>query len=316
MPIQLPDTTQTTDTIRQALGDAIVDLVPARLGNPTSGQVAVSGVDRQGLVWVHGVGDDVQSAFTAVNALPFASRFLVYGLPILVRFRNERYIVEQLDAEIFGEFLSSYDGAHDQTPVFVDQIFYGTIHPNPSGADMTVLTIGAFYGDDRVPDTFSADFSTSPLDTSARAINVTTTNNRAIGVLIQLDASTGTLEYKQGAEFNASLSHKQAYDAGYYPTPDTDRFRLGWVRLVKGQTQITYSHILNAPSWFSSGGGVSGGVPIVTTEAYTVESNRRVLTYGDMTIQETTTVDGELRLLDGALVIDGALVNNGKVIVG
>mgnify|MGYP003563893483 CR=1 FL=1 len=284
MTITLPDNQKTSEAIRQALGDSIVDLIPARLGNPLTGQVIVSNTDRQGLVWVHGIGDDVASAYTAVNALPFANQYIIYGLPILVRYRNDRYVVEQLDAEIFGEFLSSYVGAHDQNPVYVDQILYGTIHPNPSSPNMQALTIGAFYGDDRVGDILTADFSSSPLDTSSNPIDVPTNNNRAIGVLVQLDASTGTLEYKQGAEFNASLTHKQAYDNGFYPTPDANRYRLGWIRLVKGQTAITYNEIMNAPTWFggSGGGGTVTSVGLALPSEFDVTGSP-VTSSGDLT---------------------------------
>jgi len=253
--IKLPDISQHGVGLEQSFGTLLRDLVPARIGNPTTFDTAITGTDRPGLYWIHGLGADVQSAYPAVNNLPFAREYFIYGLPVLVKKEINGYIVKELDFERFPQFFSGVTGVHDQIPVYISQLMYGTLQPDPGGFSMQALVIGAIYGRYRAKDVLSADFSASPLDTGGATINVPTSNNRALGVLVQQQASTGNLSYKQGAQFNAALTHAQAFDNGFYPVADSSRQRIGWIRLAAGMTRITHDHIYNAPQIYEGGSG-------------------------------------------------------------
>lgn len=259
MTLQLPDTTILKETLYQALDYSIAAKLPALIGNPVDNAVFVDGTDKDGLVWVHGIGEDASSAFPATNEL--AKSELVFGAPVIVQRQVNSWAIIGKDPQQTAKFWKGTN-ANDQQPVTVSQLMYGTLQPTPPTPSMQVLVIGAMYKQGgvsyRVPDQYTADFSTSPDDTTSTAIDIPTTNTKAIGVLIQLDATTGTLSYKQGAAFDANLSHAQAYDAGYYPAEDADRFRVGYVKLVKGMTTISYEHLYIVPELLTSGGGGGG----------------------------------------------------------
>ncbi len=121
MSIQLPQYRSFQDELGVAFGNNIADLIPARLGNPSTLEILVTGTDRDGLVYIHGLGDDPQSANTAVNNIPFASRFLSYDLPVLVKRETNGYVVKELDYTQWATFFKGVAN-HDQSPVTVSQM--------------------------------------------------------------------------------------------------------------------------------------------------------------------------------------------------
>lgn len=231
-------------TLRQIIGDALSRPIPALIGNPTTGAVYANTSLTQ--VFVHGTGEVPGGVTTAQLAL--SREEVRYGRPVLLRRTKNGYTVISVDAAPDAVYMADFVQDDSPRPVYVDNIIWGTLHLAPSGG-MRALVAGAFYGAERVKDQLTADFSTSPLDTSSNAIDIPTTPNRAIGVLVQVNATTGTLSYKQGAEFDAALSHAQAFDAGYYPDADSGRNRIGWLRLTYGMTAFTPAHLYNAPDW-------------------------------------------------------------------
>lgn len=252
MSIKIPDTAAYIKDTTDTFGTLLKDLIPARIGNPATSATKIDGTDRQGLYWIHGLGTDLQSAFPAVNNLPYAREYFIYGLPVLVKKEVNGYVIKEFDFERFPQFFDGVKGAHDQVPVYLSQLMYGTLQPDPTGYSMRACVIGAVYGLYRVKDTFTSYFDSSPLDTTGGTISIPTNNNRARGILVQVTAASGVVSYKQGAEFNAALTHGQAFDAGFYPAADANSQRLGWVRLVAGMTQITHAHIFNAPQIYET----------------------------------------------------------------
>lgn len=243
-------------TLRQIIGDALSRPIPALIGNPTTGAVYANASLTQ--VFVHGTGEVPGGVTTAQLAL--SREEVRYGRPVLLRRTKNGYTVISVDAAPDAVYMADFVQDDSPRPVYVDNIIWGTLHIAPSGG-MRALVAGAFYGAERVKDQLTADFSTSPLDTSSNAIDIPTTPNRAIGVLVQVNAATGTLSYKQGAEFDAALSHAQAWDAGYYPDADSERNRIGWLRLTYGMTAFAPAHLYNAPDWGASlpNSGVTAG---------------------------------------------------------
>lgn len=273
MSIKIPRIDKQAEELTATFGTVIQDPIPAHIGNPVTGETRVdpTSTDRDGQYYIHGLGKDLQSAYTAINNLPYAKEFFTYGLPVFVRKETNGYVISDFDHERQPTFFRSVKGVHDQVPVFLSQIFYGTLQPSPGGFTMQALVVGAVIGEDRVKDQLTADFSASPDDVNGDPIDVPTNNNRAIGVLVQVDPATNTISYKQGAEFNASLTHGQAFDAGYYPQPDSGKKRWGYVRLVAGMSAITYDHLYNAPELYETGGVLSvaatAGETLVATNA-------------------------------------------------
>jgi len=267
--IKIPDSRRHADKIIRAVGTNLAATRPARLGNPTDNSVEVEGADRDGLVWVHGLGANPQGAEPALNDA-IAPKNLIYGAPVRVKQDVNGLIIVSRDMEFWDRFFAGVSH-HDQNPVYISQIMYGTLQPDTPTKSMKALVIGAVYTQADtsyyVADQLTGDFSSGVLDTESNSITVPTTNTRAIGILVQLDVTTGTLSYKQGSEFDANLSHATAFTAGLYPDRDAERFRCGYIRLVKGMTAIGFEHLWVAPELYTAGGGSSGGATTITATA-------------------------------------------------
>lgn len=249
-----PPKTNIRRIIHHASGEALVEPTPAFLGDPSDNSVLIDGARREGLVWVHGLGAEPQSAYPAICDLP--DERLVFGAPVLVRQTANGLCIVARNPDHDAKFWKDAN-PHDQKPVYLSQIMYGTIHP--VFGTMKTLVIGAMYrtasGSFWVDDQETADFSASPLDTLGAAITVPTTNLQAKGVLVQVNPATGALSYKQGAVFDALWPHALAFQQGKYPQPDSERTRIGYVRLVAGMTTITYDHLWIVPDLYTSVGG-------------------------------------------------------------
>lgn len=200
---------------------------------------------------------DEPSALGTISKVGIPKEFLKTGQRIRVRKNasgNFEYIGLDTDtAEIFNE---GDVGSIDQTPISQSQFDFAVLQPYSA---LVATVKGAIYGDDAVIDLSTADFSASPLDTDSNPIDIPTTANRAIGVLVQLDPSSSTLSYKQSTQFNAAISLTTAYAQGLLPLRDTGKKRLGYLKLSNGIAQFDYGSVWTCPEWFPKIIEVTGG---------------------------------------------------------
>lgn len=235
-------------------GANFAESVAAYLGNPITGEIKVSSTDKKGLYWIFGLGSEPQSVFTAVNnGLPEDK--LYFGTPIYVYRGVNGYIIDRPNPDASPDFFDGAEARNDQMPVYMSNFYYGTTHPY--GTSLQLLVIGAQYDDDDVVDIITDDFVTGTVqDTLAANIVIPTTNNTAIGVLVQIDPTTETLSYKQSASYAATIKPRQAYRAGLLPTVDANRFRVAYFNLTYGMTAFTYGDIWSCPEFISSGDSI------------------------------------------------------------
>lgn len=289
---------QPTDIIQMAeahiamqFDDRAPALIKALIGNPAAPAIInITDSDKAGLVFVHGFGADPNSAYTAV-ATGLNANQLIYDQPVLLRRGKNGYTIIGLDPDNEGTFNDGVEVALDQNPVYINQIFYGNLHP--SQTDLTWLVVGGWYGDVWIDDQFTADFSTSPNDTSGNPIDVPTTNNQALLVMVQKDDATGSLSYKQSTEFNAAVSFKQLYKSGLFPITDADKVLIGYLQLTKGVSVSSYSATQNAPQWINN--PTAGLFPEPITGTYTIPAGF------SQTVGAVEIADG------GTLVVEGSL---------
>jgi hypothetical protein len=222
------------------------------------------------MVWLHGTGEDGQGVDMAINPDGVLPKRLIFGTPVRYTKRDGRYEVLGLDGLNALQYLAGVAVA-EQSQVELSQLNYGTLQPTQP-ASMRCIVRGAFYSQNDtlyyVADQYTADFSASPDDVDSNPIDIPTINATALAVLVQLDPTTGALSYKQGAEFDAELTHTQAFAAGYYPQRDALRFAIGYVKLVKGITTLTASHLWNAAEVLTAGGSGTLRVNLLENGAF------------------------------------------------
>lgn len=296
IPLDIRTLKQGTDALIERSGEHLVAPFGAILGHPETGDVAVTGVDKKGLYWIHSRGSEPGAVTTATSRIP--ARDLFRNAPVLVQSTTNGNVIIAIDPDSGGEFFDGFDDRNDQSPVKLNQLFYGTLHPDASV--LRLLVIGAMYDENWVADQYTGDFATGTVqDTTPANIVIPTANNRAIGVLIQIDPTDGTLEYKQSSEFNAALSLPQAQSAGLLPATDSRRLRIGFLKLIAGMAApFTYDQIWSVPSFITSPG--AGGAMFSQTADKTVAN----------TTTETTlfgTGEGSATLAADALVV-GSIV--------
>lgn len=246
---RLPSLNRFEQQLGRLLGDSLRKPKAVRLGNPETGELFVS--DDTSLVYISGYGDESDGISTMPRA-GIPREYLKLNQTITVKKQKNAYAYVGIDIDTGGLFNEGIEDQHDQSPISISQLDFGTLQPY---SGMVAVVKGMLYGDDAVIDLLTADFSASPNDTLSNPINIPTNNNRAIGVLVQLDATTSTLSYKQSAEFNASLSLAQAYDSGLLPLRDEDLWRIGYVRLIAGITSLDNSTIWTCPEFLTAPGG-------------------------------------------------------------
>lgn len=221
-----------------------------RLGNAETGEIFVPDTDNA-RVWISGFGSE-SGELSTIPKIGIGKEFMVFGQPIKVRKNaSGNYEYVGIDTNIAESYNAGDEGNHNQTLVDVSQLDFGTLKPY---SGLVAVVKGAIYGDYAVTDLSTADFSASPLDTLAAAIDIPTTANRAIGVLVQLDAATSTLSYKQSAEFDGGLSLSEAYKQNLLPLRDTGLWRIGYLKLSNGVTAFSNSNIWSFPEFFGESG--------------------------------------------------------------
>ena len=254
---------QGTDALIERSGRHLTAPYSAILGHPDTGDVVVADSDKKGLYWIHGRGSEPGAVMTATSRVPI--RDLFRNAPVLVQSTINGDVIVAIDPDSGGEFFDGFDDRNDQSPVKLNQLFYGTLHPDASV--LRLLVIGAMYDENWVADQYTGDFATGTVqDTTPANIVIPTTNNRAIGILIQVDPTTGTLEYKQSSEFNAALSLAQAKATGLLPATDSQRLRIGFCKLIAGMAApFTYDQIWSVPSFITASPAAAAAYIEVTT---------------------------------------------------
>ncbi len=251
MTIKIPDSNLAT-VITKTLDTQIARPFVARLGDPArNNQVLVKETDKLGLVYIHGIGDTPNSAFTAENRIGLSE--LVPGRLVEIGFtESRRYKITGLASED-GEYMDGVN-LNDQVPVNRSQILDGGLIPNDS---TDVQYVGTVYIVDSTPHN-TVDQNTGNLidgstdDTDAVAITPPSTANKAIMVLVQIKPATNIITYKQSAEFNASFSFNLIASSGFLPSPDSDNEIAGYVKLINGISIIKREHIFSLPDIYRS----------------------------------------------------------------
>lgn len=243
--------------LEQSYGTSIKEAEIMLLGHPITLQIPVSAsdVDVVGAVYCHALGDDSQGVTIVLNPSGMNLKHLIPTTPVRVKKVGNDYELVGLAGRLALEFLHGVALA-EQSQVELAQLMFGVAQPTQP-ASMRLIIRGAPYHVGgtlyATVDQYTVDFSDSPLDVEGDAIDIPTVNLKAIGVLIQIDPSMGTLSYKQGAQFDSELSHVQALNAGYYPQKNSGFFSVAYARLVKGITMLTGKQIYNVPEFLNSG---------------------------------------------------------------
>lgn len=259
------------NTIPQILGATIAKPFIARLGDPSQNyKVAVETTDKLGLVYIHSIGENPNTVFTAENTAGL-TQLLPKALVKVKSGENGRYEIVGFAPEN-AEYTSNIS-ANDQVPVNRAQILDGGLLPNDNS---TVQIVGAVYFSDTTPykttDQTSGNLiDGSTDDTSASAIQPPSTAGTAIIVLVQINPSTNAVTYKQSSSFPASYSWDLIASNSLLPSLDSNNRECGYIKLISGMTTIKREHILNLPGtyYLASGGGsvdltseVTGVLPI------------------------------------------------------
>jgi hypothetical protein len=290
--------TKLSEVITQTLGTQIARTFIGRLGDPVTGQIRVNEADIIGLVYVHGIGENPNSAYTAENRIGLTE--LVYDRPVEVGYTESgKYKIVGLAVED-GQYMNGVN-LNDQVPVNRGQMLDGGLVPNDAS---DVLYVGTTYIVDDAPE-HTTDQNTGNLidgttnDTSAVAIQPPATANKAIMVLVQIDPTTNAITYKQSAEFPASYSYSLIASGGNLPSLDVGNAIAGYVKLVNGQTIIKREHITSLPDIFRL---VSGGIV-----GYIDQSGGTSDTYGVI----SGTIDGA----NTTFTVSQAVYNSGTLTV-
>lgn len=270
MPVKKPRI-QLSEQLPKFFGTTIAKEFTARLGDPSQNdKVYVTETDKQGLVYVHGIGDTPSSAYTAENSANL-KELLPNRLVLVKPSSNGRLRIIGVASED-SEYMANVN-LSDQVPVYHEQIVNGGLAPNEND---TVLAIGAHWIVDGIAYK-TTDKNTGDLldgttnDTSATGIEPPSTAGLAKLVLVQEDPTTDTLSYKQSSTFPATYSLDIAIANSFAPSPDSDQVRKGYVKLINGMTSIQREHVFSMPDIYrvntSSG---SGNIDITGTQGETL----------------------------------------------
>lgn len=292
------------------IGTSLMKPLLATIGNPVDETVFASGTNRaaESEVYIHLLTSEDPTSYTTALRGSFTKKDIFYGRPVLVTINDAGdYVLEKVDANRDAVYSVGIDNLDDQSPVYLKQIMeIGTLHPVEGSLQFRVTS--GMFGTDYYSGGDSADFSSGTVqDTTPANITIPTTNGQAKGVLAQLDASTGTLSYKQSSEFSAILSLAQAYKASLLPVADDKKYRLGYLKLVKGITQFTYDHIWEAPELLSKGSSND----ISADTLFLNDGSELTIASGAITVTRTRhTVDTEADAASDDLVTVSGLAAN------
>lgn len=272
------------------IGNNIRNKKSVKIGDPSTNEVYAD--ENETLIYVQGLGTE-SGALSTISVTLQDKDHLIFGNPILIeQTATGQWVIDRGDPEGQSQFMAGVSAIPNQTPVNLNQLEYGTLHPF-SGLVFQVLP--AMYGNDYVGTKYTGDFATGTVqDTSAANIVIPTTNNRAIAVLVQMTASTGVLSYKQSVEFLATTSLESQFANGILPNPDSTAFRVGYIKLVKGVTSADYSYIWQVPELLNKSDGTFpislDYAKIIATNTQIVVSDFDIASGGELTIDGRITI--------------------------
>lgn len=267
------DTSGFVDKLARAFGESIAAPVYARLGDPT--RAAGANIDastvtgKPGAVFVHARSDGEGGVSVVLRKPELLDRVFVFGTPVKLIWENGELILESTDTRDAQNYLAGVP-IDTQAPIGLDKLAWGLLQattPPTMRAFVTeaVYTIG--NTDYYVPGLYTDDFSTSPLDSSAVAINIPGAGD-AILITVQLDPVTATLSYVQSAVFDIELTIAQVLEAGLNEPPDTGKFRVGYIKLPNGVAALRDGvHLYPAGQFLGAPG--AGGPSLSDAYAYT-----------------------------------------------
>lgn len=298
MPIQKPRI-ELDNRIPKTLGTQIAKTFIARLGDPAQNyKVEVDGTDKLGLLWIHGVGDTPFSAYTAENRAGLKE--LVSKTLVEVGYTETgRYAIRGFAPEN-AEFMDGVN-VSDQVPVYRSQIVDGSLVPI---GQPYAQYIGTFYVVDgtvyRTTDKQTGNLIDGNTDdTSATAIQPPSTANKAIMVLVQIDATTDTITYKQSSEFPASYSDSLIASNSFFPSLDDGRSLVAYVKLISGATEITQESLYQLPDIYR----INSANSIDVTDGTTTVSSASQITLNGTRFDVTDAGSGEAQvdIADGGI---------------
>jgi hypothetical protein len=156
------------------------------IGNPITGEIYAN--TEQTEIYVHSQGNE-SSDINIISASGIPNDKLNFKQPIRIRITASGiYEYRGIDTQADAMYSAGANESNTQDPVYLSQIRFGTIQPF---SGLQVFVTGAQYGDYYVADTELDAFDGTATDTSMASISPPATNNRKIGVLVQLDAANG-----------------------------------------------------------------------------------------------------------------------------
>lgn len=234
--------------LRHGIGTVIEEGIPVTLGwldANGSPQLKVPDDKTDGVQKYYFTRADEETPGEAHNLgpNPLLPQFIRFNAPVYVsraRTGKREWYIDGLQPGEAAEFFGGRVQA-DPTPVYLEQFVPGLIG-TMAPASMQVRVFGAPYtlnGEFKwIGTTISADMTAA----------IPATDGQAKYALVQIDFATATVDLQYGTEFDAALTHLQAWstDGGsgtLFPQPDRDKFRAGYVKLISGMTAIQRAHI-------------------------------------------------------------------------
>lgn len=194
----------------------------------------------------------------------------VYGLPVIIQWQGNRYIVVERDGMRYSNWIdsSAYLPRHASTHewsgsagdiVFSSQEQLLPLVPSPSGvAGCSAILIGDY----KLMDTSGA-FLYSPYKMT-EDLTAYNPSSGAVMILVALDAQDGSLHYETGTVFDETLTGTSDVLSRIPNNPDISRYLpIAGVRLTNGLANITWDNIYDVRQMFGTtrviGGGGGGG---------------------------------------------------------
>jgi len=232
-------------TLQSLLGTSLMKPIRARVGRPSDEAVGVTDSNRpdNAEVFIHFPTSEDPLSFSTALRGSFKLADLEYGQPVLITMLDSgSYMITDFDPDEDAIYSSGSESLPSRDPVYNTQLI-DQAAIIPSALDLSVIITSGMFGRNYYGGGVTPDFSTETVqDTDLNNI-LFPSAGQAIGILIQVDAATGTLSYKQNFELPAILSLQQMYNAGELPDWDSGKEIIGYLKLVAGMTVFTYDHI-------------------------------------------------------------------------
>ncbi len=236
-------------------GYSIRDLFPARLGfqDDTGVQrlrVPSADTDLPNQYYFHHPTSSAEFVGTAFNTgqVPVADKFLIYDMPVRVRQTGKAiFELAGLDGIMAAEFIADVNLTPPDNPTRLENFLPGLLdQTDPASLKYRIMAAAYRHYEGHL---YQATITAAVDITSLTDVLGTTITLPSAGlakyVLVQWDLATGTESRKQGDTFDQALTHLSAYSLDQndssvelFPIPDSDKFRLGWIRLQNDTTSI------------------------------------------------------------------------------